>query len=189
VRDIPKMRAKLSYCLVLHLLFWECPHPRALPYAELKPKTWKLWRINRVMHAPFSQLIMFFFELLENFHINIHGLWLMGVTAYYTCPICPKFATHAFLMNCVCHKDNQEHYHYYFFFCYHALVSWSLNHQLEHILNLNLSTMFSTCIPLLASLHFFFHINCHWARWKIYHLIQSFKFKNFSFVAKQIDNP
>jgi len=77
------------------------------------------------------QLIMLFFELLENFHINIHNLWPMGVTAYYTSPICPKFTTCALLTNCSCHKDNQEHYHYYLFFYYHALVSWSLNHQLQ----------------------------------------------------------
>jgi hypothetical protein len=28
----PKCRAGLSYCLFLGPLFWECPHPQALPY-------------------------------------------------------------------------------------------------------------------------------------------------------------
>jgi hypothetical protein len=30
--DIPKTHAKLSYCLVLGPLFWECPDLRVLPY-------------------------------------------------------------------------------------------------------------------------------------------------------------
>jgi len=30
----PKCKAKLGYCLILGPLFWECPHPRALPYTK-----------------------------------------------------------------------------------------------------------------------------------------------------------
>jgi len=35
----PKCRAKLSYCLILGPLFWECAHPRALPYIWNPPST------------------------------------------------------------------------------------------------------------------------------------------------------
>jgi len=35
----PKCRAKLSYCLILGPLFWDCAHPRALSYIWNPPST------------------------------------------------------------------------------------------------------------------------------------------------------
>ncbi len=34
-----KCGARLSYCLSIGPLFWECPHPRALSYTKLQPAT------------------------------------------------------------------------------------------------------------------------------------------------------
>jgi hypothetical protein len=36
MRTFPKCGARLRYRLILDRLFWECPHPGALPSTELK---------------------------------------------------------------------------------------------------------------------------------------------------------